>query len=170
MDVLLGPMLSTIPQSLKNIIPHSALPNSISPYQCWTSNKPLVVTIHTFGCNATLAVPEKQCDKLSSHSISRIHLGLAIGKKVFIIFDPKNHKIHKSHDVHFFEGPSDSEQVTIKAPHIKSHSHVVQRDDNVDGSRDSDEVKTNEGLQDDGAGGVDAEVMSGGIETPVEPC
>src|SRR5258708_4711904 len=28
----------------------------------------------------------------------------------------------------------------------------------------------NEGLQDDGAGGVDAEVTSGGIEAPVEPC
>src|SRR5258708_21243560 len=102
MDVLLGPMLSTIPQSLKNIIPHSALPNSISPYQCWTSNKPLVVTIHTFGCNATLAVPEKQCDKLSSHSISRIHLVLAFGNKVLIYFDPKNLKFFMSLDFHSF--------------------------------------------------------------------
>ncbi len=121
---------------IKNIIPHSALPNSISPYQCWTSNKPSVATICTFGCNATLAVPEKQCDKLSSCSITGIHLGLAVGKKAFIIFDLKNHKIHKSHNVHFFEGSSDSKQVTIEAPHIKSCSHIVQRDDNVDGSRD----------------------------------
>ncbi len=106
---------------------------------------------------------------MSSHSITGIHLGLAVGKKAFIIFDPKNHKIHKSCNVHFFEGSSDSEQVTIEAPHIESHSHVVQRDDDVDGSRDGDEVETNEGLQDDGAGGVDAEVTSGGIEAPVEP-
>src|SRR6266478_8745763 len=66
---------------IKNVAPHSALPDGTSPYKLWTGNKPSVSTIHTFGCKATIAIPEKQCNKLSSHSITSIHLGLVIGKK-----------------------------------------------------------------------------------------
>src|SRR5260370_28383332 len=94
---------------IKKIIPHSALPNGVSPCQLWTGNKPSVSTIHTFGCKATLAIPEKHCDKLSSHSITGIHLGLVVGKKAFIIYNPTTHKIHKLHDIHFFKGTTDSE-------------------------------------------------------------
>src|SRR5260370_42175591 len=79
---------------IKNIVPHSSLPDGISPYKLWTGNKPSLSTTCTFGCKATLAIPEKQCDKLSSHSITAIHLGLAIGKKAFIIYDPTTCRIH----------------------------------------------------------------------------
>ena len=51
---------------IKNIIPHSTLPNGSSPYRLWTGNKLSVSTICTFGCKATFFIPEKQCDKLSS--------------------------------------------------------------------------------------------------------
>src|SRR5260370_15111646 len=105
---------------IKNIIPHSALPNGQSPYILWTGNKPSLSTIRTFGCKATIAIPEKQCNKLSSHSITGIHLGLAIGKKAFIVYDPNMHKVLESRDVHFFEGGSESECIMIEIPDIDS--------------------------------------------------
>jgi hypothetical protein len=120
---------------IKNVVPHSALPNGISPYELWTGNKPSVSAIRTFGCKATLAVPEKQRTKLASRSISGIHLGLAVGKKAFIIYDPNTRKIHKSRDVHFFEGSLDSEHVTIEVPEVQSGSHIVQMEKGVEGQR-----------------------------------
>src|SRR5260370_42017583 len=72
---------------IKNLTPHSTLPDGSSPYILWTGNKPSLSTVHTFGCKATITIPEKQCNKLSSHSITRIHLGLAIGKKAFVVYD-----------------------------------------------------------------------------------
>jgi len=51
---------------IKNVIPHSALPDGTSPYQLWMGNKPSVSTICTFGCKATLAIPKKQHNKLLS--------------------------------------------------------------------------------------------------------
>src|SRR5260370_6099600 len=63
---------------IKNVVPHSSLPDGISPYKLWTGNKPSLSITRTFGCKATLAIPGKQCDKSSSHSITGIHLRLAI--------------------------------------------------------------------------------------------
>src|SRR5260370_12542981 len=88
---------------IKNIIPHSSLPDGISPYELWMGNKPSLSTTCTFGCKATLAIPEKQHNKLSSHSITGVHLGLATGKKAFVLYDPITQRIHESHDIHFFE-------------------------------------------------------------------
>src|SRR5258708_2363945 len=119
---------------VKNIIPHSSLPDGISPYKLWTGNKPSVSTIRTFGCKASLAIPDKQHNKLSSCSISGYDLGLAIGKKAFVMYDPNTRRVHKSRDIHFFEGMSDSEQVMIEVPGVESPSHVVEkgRDDGND--------------------------------------
>ena len=76
---------------IKNIIPHSTLPPDMSLFELWMGNKPSVSTIRTFGCNATLAIPEKQRDKLGNQSISGLHLGLALGKKAFLVYDPNTH-------------------------------------------------------------------------------
>jgi len=156
---------------IKNIVPHSALPDGTSPYQLWTGNKPSVSMICTFGCKATLAIPEKHHDKLSSCSITSIHLRLIVGKKVFIIYNPTTCKIHELHDIHFFEGTTDSEQVMIKIPMVESLSHVV--DDEMIGLDDGVEAG-GDGVESDGekveAGGDDdagAEVLSG--QTPIEP-
>src|SRR5260370_14904096 len=92
---------------IKNVVPHSSLPPDVSPSELWTGNKPSVSTIHTSGCKVTIAIPEKQHNKLSSHSITSIHLGLVIGKKAFVIYDPITQQIHESRDVHFFEGSLD---------------------------------------------------------------
>ena len=94
---------------IKNIIPHSALPDGISPFKLWTGNKPSVTTIRTFGCKATVTVPEKQRNKLASCSITGIHLGLTVGKKAFVVYDPSTQRVHESRDVHFFKGMPDSE-------------------------------------------------------------
>ncbi len=113
---------------IKNIIPHSALPPDISPFELWTGNKLSVSTVCTFGCKATLAIPEKHRDKLVSQLISGLHIGLALGKKAFLIFNPDTRQIHESCDVHFFEGSSESEHVTIEIPDMESQLHVVDSD------------------------------------------
>src|SRR5258708_24786250 len=114
---------------IKNIVPHSALPPDISLFKLWTGNKPSVSTIHTFGCKVTLTIPDKQCNKLANCSITGLHLGLAIGKKAFIVYDPLTKWIHESHDVHFFEGSSNSECVTIEVLGMESPTHVVHGND-----------------------------------------
>ena len=73
-----------------------------------------------------IVTPEKQCNKLGSHSITGFHLGLAIGKKAFVIFDPSTHQLHESHNVHFFEGTTNSECITIEIPEVDSPSHVME--------------------------------------------
>jgi hypothetical protein len=45
-----------------------------------------------------------------------VHLGLAVGKKAFLVYKPHTRKIHESHDVHFFEGSPESERIVIEIP------------------------------------------------------
>ena len=49
---------------IKNISLHSSLPDSTSPYERYTGNK------------------------LDNHSIPGIHIGIALGKKAFLVYDP----------------------------------------------------------------------------------
>jgi hypothetical protein len=111
---------------IKNIIPHPALPDGTSPYELWTGNKPSVATIRIFGCKATATVPSKCREKLARRSISGIHLGLAMGKKAFLVYDPNTRRIHESQDVHFVEESNEWEHVMIERPKVESW--VVQRD------------------------------------------
>src|SRR5258708_18557486 len=148
---------------IKNIIPHSALPPDMSLFELWTGNKPSVSTICTFGCNATLAIPKKQRDKLGNRSISGLHLGLALGKKAFLVYDPNTCRIHKSCDVHFFEGSPNSECVTIEIPDVESQSHVVEGDGesgadndvegNVGGNGEGEVTHVDEGGKDEVSSG-----------------
>ena len=66
---------------IKNISPHSSLPDSTSPYERYTGNKPSISMICTFGCKATLHIHHDLCHKLDDHSIPGIHIGIAQGKK-----------------------------------------------------------------------------------------
>src|SRR5258708_9608814 len=153
---------------IKNVIPHSTLPTDVSLFELWTGNKPSVSIIHTFGCKATLAIPKKQCNKLSNCSISSFHLGLAIGKKAFLIYDPDTHWIHELHNVHFFEGSPDSEQVTIEIPDLESQLHVVKSNGSSGSDNDVERIDGGNGMGEDiqvDERGDDV-VMSG--ETPVE--
>ncbi len=152
---------------IKNIVPHSTLPPDVSPFELWTGNKLSVSTIRTFGCKATLTIPDKQRDKLANRSITGLHLGLAIGKKAFIIYDLLTRRIHESRDVHFFEGSSDSEHVTIEVPGMESPTHVVHGSDDVTSTEGRIEERDKEGV-DEGNGDGDAEETSGPL--PVEPC
>src|SRR5258708_13105098 len=89
-------------------------------------NKPTISMIHTFGCEATLHIHHDLCQKLDDHSIPGIHIGIAQGKKAFLIYDPQTQKIHESRDVHFFEHKKEvSEQVTIEVESFDSPTHVV---------------------------------------------
>ena len=115
-------------------------------------------------------IPDKQCDKLANCSITGLHLGLAIGKKAFIIYDPLTKWIHESHDIHFFEGSSDSKHVTIEVLGIELPTHVVHGSDDVSEVKHTDgkdEGKGEKGVE-DGDAGVGTEELSGLV--PIEPC
>jgi len=82
--------------------------------------------IRTFGCEATLHIHHDLHNKLDDHSIPGIHIGIAQGKKVFLVYDPQTRKVHKSWDVHFFKNAkSVSECVTIEVEPYDSPTHVV---------------------------------------------
>ncbi len=87
-------------------------------------------------------------------------------KKAFIIYDPLTKQIHELHDVHSFEGSSDSECVTIEVPGIESPTHVVHGNDDETSTNGKDEEKGEKGVE-DGDGNAGAEEMSGPM--PVEP-
>ena len=100
-----------------------------------------------------------------SCSISGIHLGLAVGKKAFVMYDPTTHRIHKSCNIHFFKGMLDSEQVTIEFPDSDSPLHVepdmTNAEDDI-GDNDGKDVRIENGYskKEDDAGG-DVVVLSG---------
>ena len=92
-----------------------------------------------------------------------VHLGLAIGKKAFIIYNPNTHRVHESRDVHFFKGSTESECVTIEVPDVESGSHVVQRDKEIEGQRA--EGQRVEGgatdIMENGPGDIDGRIEDG---------
>src|SRR5258707_5160000 len=127
---------------IKNVSPHSSLPDSTSPYERYTRNKPSISMIRTFGCEATLHIHRDLCNKLDDHSIPGIHIGIAQGKKAFLVYDPQTRKVHESRDVHFFENAkSISERVTIEVEPYDSPTHVVvpTEEDDVINAGDKDE-------------------------------
>src|SRR5258708_4108361 len=111
---------------IKNISPHSSLPDSTSPYERYMGNKPSISTICTFGCEATLHICHNLCHKLDDRSIPGIHIGIAQGKKAFLVYDPQTRKVHESQDVHFFKNAkSILECVTIEVEPYDSPTHIV---------------------------------------------
>jgi len=98
--------------------------------------------IRTFGCEATLHIHRDLCNKLNDHSIPGIHIGIAQGKKAFLVYDPQTRKVHESWDVHFFENAkSVLECVTIEVEPYDSPTHVVvpTEEDDVINAGDKDE-------------------------------
>ncbi len=77
---------------IKNVSPHSSLPDSTSPYERYTGNKPSISMICNFGCEVTLHIHHDLCHKLDNHSIPGIHIGIAQGKKAFLVYDPQTCK------------------------------------------------------------------------------
>src|SRR5260221_4075892 len=127
---------------IKNVSPHSSLPDSTSPYERYTGNKPSISMICTFGCEATLHIHRDLCNKLDNCSIPGIHIGIAQGKKAFLVYDPQTRKVHESRDVHFFENTkSVSERVTIEVEPYDSPTHMVvpTEEDDVINAGDKDE-------------------------------
>src|SRR5260221_12252263 len=76
----------------KNVSPHSSLPDSTSPYERYTGNKPSISMICNFGCEVTLHIHHDLCHKLDNHSITGIHIGIAQWKKAFLVYDPQTCK------------------------------------------------------------------------------
>ena len=111
---------------IKNISPPASLPDGISPHERYMGNKPNVSMICTFSCKATLHIHCDLHQKLDDCSIPSIHLGIPQGKKAFLVYNPKTHKVHELRDIHFVEDKEDvSECVTIQVESVDSPSHVV---------------------------------------------
>ena len=64
-----------------------------------------------------------------------IYLGVAHGKKAFLVYNPLTRKVNESRDVHFFKrSDTESECVTIKVESHNSLTHVVVPQDEGVGS------------------------------------
>src|SRR5258708_35344885 len=72
---------------IKNVSPHSSLPDSTSPYERYTGNKLSISTICTFGCKATLHIHQNLPHKLNDFSIPAIHIRITQGKKLLLAHD-----------------------------------------------------------------------------------
>ena len=125
---------------IKNVSPHSSLPDDVTPYERYTGNKPSISIIRSFSCKVTIHTHRDLRSKLDDHSTLGIHLGVAQGKKAFLVYNPLTHKVNESRDVHFFEqNETESEHVTIKVESLDSPTHVVVPEDNAAGLRNMDE-------------------------------
>ena len=61
---------------LHNISPICSLDNS-TPKEAWSSNKPDISCLHTFGCHVFVHIPDKQGNKLTAKSLICMFLGYA---------------------------------------------------------------------------------------------
>ena len=96
--------------------------------------------IRSFGCKATIHTHCDLHNKLDNHSTPGIHLGIAQGKKAFLVYNPQTCKVNELRDVHFFEKDKVGlEHITIKVESFDSPTHVVVPQDNDVGSRDVNE-------------------------------
>jgi len=94
-----------------------------------------------------------------------IHLGLAVGKKAFMIYNPATNRVHESHNIHFFEGMPESKQVMIKVPGVDSPSHIVE--EGSDGGDGDDDVEaSHEGIQGEVEGNGNGETGNEGLVEP----
>ncbi|CAI7792837.1 unnamed protein product, partial [Closterium sp. NIES-54] len=74
------------------------------PMEKWSGKKPLVDMLCVFGCMGLVHVPKEKRDKLQAAAVWAVHLGLARGRKGWLMWDPKSSTVFTTRDVKFMEG------------------------------------------------------------------
>ncbi|CAI7899627.1 unnamed protein product [Closterium sp. NIES-54] len=67
----------------------------------WSGKKPLMDMLRVFGCMGLVHVPKEKRDKLQVAVVWAVHLGLALGSKGWLMWDPKSNTIFTTRDAMF---------------------------------------------------------------------
>lgn len=76
---------------------------AITPYEAWIEQNPDIAHLRVFGCVGHMKVPSHLTSKLDDRSVCFINLGKEPGNKAYILYNPKEKRIHVSKDVTFEE-------------------------------------------------------------------
>lgn len=87
---------------LRNRSPTTSLKDT-TPYECLFKQKPDVVNLTVFGCEAFAQIPEKQRKKFDEKSRKAVFIGYPEGTKGYKLYDPSSRKFIRSRDVVFVE-------------------------------------------------------------------
>lgn len=90
---------------LLNRLPTRAV-EGVTPYEAWSSTKPIIDHLRVFGCLAHMRVPNAGLKKLDNRSKKVIYLGKEPGSKAHRVFDPKTKSVCVTRDLVFEEEKS----------------------------------------------------------------
>ena len=88
---------------ITNCSPSHTIHNNKMLFELYYNQKPSLLSLCEFGCNAWVQIPKKHQAKFDHKSIECQYLGFAKGKKAFLCYDPANHHVIKSCNVKFHE-------------------------------------------------------------------
>ena len=88
---------------LRNRCPTRAINQAKSPYQIWTTKKPILTNLKVFGCHAYVHVPREKRSKLDSKSSLCRFLIYAEYEKSYRFEEVSTEKIKVSRDAQFKE-------------------------------------------------------------------
>ena len=77
--------------------------NGKTPYEVWHTEKPNVIHLMVFGCDALVHIPEEKRTKLEKKSKKSIFVGYPSGSKGYKLYNPETKKMIRSRDVIFLE-------------------------------------------------------------------
>lgn len=83
--------------------------------EAWSSRKPTVSYLRTFGCATYMHIRHQQRTKLDKNSLKYIFIGYVIHNKAYRIYDPNTKKMHLSRDVIFAEDNEELESTSIQS-------------------------------------------------------
>ena len=98
---------------LRNRGPTKAV-NDMTPYQCFTGNKPNVSNLRVFGCTAYMHIAKETRKKWDAKSTKCIFIGYCTQSKGYRLWNPETRRVHESRDVIFFERDFDNRVDTPK--------------------------------------------------------
>ena len=105
---------------LANRSPHSALPDSITPFEAWFGGQPNLGFLRVFGCRAVAHVPDELRRKVnwtSKSSPSCIFIGYSDTENLFELWDVDKSVVLRKRDVVFWEHELGHPKLTSPLPH-----------------------------------------------------
>ncbi|GJW48913.1 zinc finger, CCHC-type containing protein [Tanacetum coccineum] len=90
---------------LLNRLPTKAM-RDITPYEGWKKRKPNLQYFKISGCLAFVKKVGGHLTKLEDMSIPMVHLGMELGSKAYMLYNPKSKRIVVARDVSFDEAKS----------------------------------------------------------------
>src|SRR5260221_13926794 len=97
---------------IKNHVFTRSLEPSNSPFHVYFGKKPNLSSVHLFGCKAYLHIPKIDQSELSEHSIECVHVGFALEKSAYMLYNREWRHLFESQDVKF-EEPMDRSQIDV---------------------------------------------------------